>query len=232
VQYVTNTTGSWVVAPVATGAFFGGLALDSAAAVHLGTIVSTGGTFEATVTSNETGAWVASRLTESGCCGLDIALDAADRLHVAYDGGSGTLRYGTDAAGPLATTLIDADGTSAAIAVDADGAAHVAYGDSAGASLHYGTDRGGGWTTSPVASSGQTGIAHSIALDAGGHVHLSASSMAGGLLSYWTDASGSWASTVLDFPGAQLGNDLTVDGQGDVHICHLALDGLRYATTR
>jgi len=173
--------------------------------------------------------------------GLDgfhaLALDSADRPHIAYfDAHTGSLAYATLAAGPGGDMwrydVIDSGdvGRNVAIALDSADRPTVSYYDSAGDALKVATLVGGVWTTETVAEGGNHG---SIAIgpDDQPRVSYSVESQ----LYYAQRSGGLWQIEPVGLPGSLWVTDtsLALDSSGAAHIAYCLDDNIaghiRYA---
>ena len=171
---------------------------------------------------------------------LDLAVDQAGRLHLAYqDIHHKDLIYATNAGGDWQFFTVDEVGNvgaHASLGVDSAGHAHIAYYDQTHKNLKYATNAFGFWSASAVDTPGDMGQNVDLAVDNDDFVHLAYRDNTNSGLKYATNAGGPWQKTTIEQtpePGGEI--SLAVDASGLVHISYFCktswlFGALRYAT--
>ena len=104
-----------------------------------------------------------------------LALDSADRPHIAYYDSTGAdLKYARwdGAAWQVETVDSEDSGAYRSLALDGADRPHISYFDNTNDDLKYARWDGSAWLTETVESAGQTGYSNSLAVDADGHPHI------------------------------------------------------------
>ena len=177
-----------------------------------------------------------------------LAVDAAGKVHVAYRFVSPTdfgIRYATNASGSWTRVTVSPGRSSngPGYAIDGRGIAHAVTSSwGSGAGTFYGTDEGGAWQLTKIASGIATAGGHpSVAVTSTGeaHVAFSIGASADGTdvpdaVWYATNVSGTWASKKIGNLRGAGSPQLRLDAAGKVHIVFAGEDangpGLFYAT--
>ncbi|MBN1568685.1 MAG: hypothetical protein JXA73_12630 [Acidobacteria bacterium] len=253
VLYASNKSGGWQTESVTTNNledyFVSGIsmAMDPDNAIYMSYCVQD--RWETSIVmlmyaTNSSGAWETAQI-DSSCGNTSIALDANNKVHISYTGGS-NVRYATNAGGSWVITPNPAAGANGSLAVDSNGASHISYLINTGKTvmvqgvgyrvfnLGYLTNASGTWVSTKLDGSDteSTGYYSSIAIDPSSNLHISYSDR-NGHLKYATNASGSWASTTIasDVSVGPL-TSIAVDTEGFIHISFHDGTGadLKYAT--
>ncbi|MGC8780122.1 MAG: hypothetical protein ACP5UQ_04570, partial [Anaerolineae bacterium] len=179
---------------------------------------------------------------------ISLALDAADRPHVAYyDEAARRLRYArlTDGGWEIRTVDDDGDvGAGCSLALDAAGRPHISYYnyDTVRGALRYATwdgDAAHSWQIEVVDDADDVGGYTSLALDGSGRPAISYHDYTNGALKFArrtaAGPSAAWQIVTVENEGdVGLYTSLALDGQERPHILHFDLTGnaIRYATWR
>jgi hypothetical protein len=163
-----------------------------------------------------------------------IALDSADRPHIAY-GGDYLYHAYYDGSGWQYETVDTSYGVGdcASIAIDSNDKVHISYYDSTNSDLKYTTNVSGAWVISTIDTQayGET----SVAIDSNNKVHISYVGVwPDNNLKYATNESGAWViSTITISGGIGEHNSIAIDSNNKVHISFWDGEGngsLKYAT--
>jgi hypothetical protein len=217
-----------------------GIAIGSSGAVHIsyGDIDKVTGAISLKYATNASGAWEISVIQGQAGYANSIAVDLADRVHIAYTGSqfssSGGVWYATNASGTWTATHFYFGANEAirpvSLGVDAAGVVHIAFATGSGiCAIAYTNNAAGTWPISYINDSAQCGV--SLALDSAGRPHVAY--MDWGDLMYATNVSGAWVSSVIDHMDWVGGADVSIAvGPGDkLHVSYEDQNAdLKYAT--
>ena len=208
------------------------IALDSSGHVHISSRNESLDLLQ--YTTNASGDWASTIIAPAAeSWHTSIAVDSADRVHIAFYGEDGSLSHATNASGAWTVTVVDAafgDTTEyTSIAVDGSDHVHISYlwGPFGSRELRYATNASGAWAIETVDDAGDTGEFNDIAVDSGDHVHISygsrPSSLADYALAYATNASGDWVTETVDADSeAGLWSSIALDAADVPHIAYAA----------
>ncbi len=187
VKYVTNVSGTWVteeIDPSGGNDLF--LALDSEDNVHA-CYRKYSTEYYFTYATNASGSWVSESLGKShGEC--SIAMDSADKVHIAYSDVEDDQRYVTNASGVWVDEFVDLGIIgimNPALALDTSGKAHLSYRSEtclaywfcSNIIIKYSTNASGSWKTRKVSDAPGDSVGygdhHSIAIGPAGTVYIS-----------------------------------------------------------
>jgi len=239
-RHAMNGLGGWVAEDVDSDALnvtTVSMAHDSLG--HLHVVYNPSGIV--TYATNASGAWAAEVIGNNHVIGggvtSAIAIDASDKIHVAYyDYSVHVLKHVTNASGVWVTETIDNQGDvglHVSIVANTLGKMHLSYYDSTNGDLKYASNASGAWVTQTLDNVGDVGAATGIALDGSGNVHISYTDATKHALNYATNASGNWATLTIDDTAYVDGHtSIAVDSAGKVHISYRGDTFLRYATNR
>jgi hypothetical protein len=146
-NYVTNTSGSWVTTTIASGntGQYPSIAIDSADYVHISysTVSGSGGL---KYSSNLSGSW--SSATMAMEAESSIAIDTNNKVYICFsewvNSGRDYLLLVTNASGAWTTDTVDSTigaGSYNSIAVDANNKVHISYYDRINGDLKYATNQ-------------------------------------------------------------------------------------------
>ncbi|MDY6903482.1 MAG: choice-of-anchor D domain-containing protein, partial [Thermodesulfobacteriota bacterium] len=231
-SWLTHTVGSNGYCPF-------GMAVDSGGSVHFAWVYS-GKLMYAT---NASGQWLSWTLADSGqVTSVDVAVDGADNIHIAYGDNYTSLKYMNNTGGTWSDpqTVSDAAGTAWAIsmAVGTDNSVHMTFldcGPACPSALYYATNQDqtpGQWVITTIHPMAYDYAA--LALDNDNHAHVSFYSMevipgdqTTGGIGYLTNApGGGWQPAEQvdeDWSGCQLEGmvtDIVVDVDNIPHIVY------------
>jgi hypothetical protein len=224
VEYATNSTGSWVRAPIAVGNY---------PSIGLGTGAARLITYSGSAVylrSSAAPPW-SGQVVSSSAYDMqpDIAMGSDDVPRIVYrvqypDPG---LRFGTWNGAAFVTARITfADDRSPALAIDPAGHAHVAFIRAGTTELWYGTNATGSWTFKEVDAT-DTLDCPAIAIGPSGAVHLAAfrEHSENGFfyprVAWYHETAGTWSMLedlpIVSFPGCP---GLAVDATGAPHLVY------------
>lgn len=150
-----------------------------------------------------------------------MAIDSADRIHIAYaDTLDSSLKYTTNATGHWMTETIDVGNSlEPSIAVDSSNDVHISY--VLDAVLKHATNAGGMWTTEIVDNLNLVGTS-AIAVDSGGYVHISYYYPLTGQVNY-TNNLGGWSVTPIETLQAFTTTETSIalDSNNGVHLSYV-----------
>jgi hypothetical protein len=235
-HYAVNSGTNWVDTLVDANAGSAGgqtaIALDNTGAVHLvyGRDVS-GGVFHA---SNVSGAWVIETVSVSGGWVAALAIDAANKLHIAYNDASPSLSlwYASNVGGTWQREFLAGYANNiqvAGIALDGAGVVHIGYAVGDGlCAIRHAQNPAGVWSDSVIDGNARCGVA--LAVDGTGIPHLAYQrSMQ---VFHARLAAGVWNTEVVDTL-SWIGGELiamAADNGGRLHLSYQDQNGdLKYA---
>ena len=131
-----------------------------------------------------------------------MAVDANDRLHVAYYSAySDCLKYATkdDGSSTWSREVVESAGVVGkftSIALDSNGKPHITYRDTSNTNLKYAHKMGLSWVTATIDSTPLSGSGTSLAIDSNDHLHVAYKTNSTEI-AYMTNRSGSWVKTCL-----------------------------------
>jgi hypothetical protein len=231
--YATNASGPWAPLQIDQPLWVSSsIAVDTGGLVHVAYLDFTSLKHAIYIA----GSWVSEAVDAQGMCDVSLALDAADKAHIAHSMeavGGKSVRYVTNASGSWIPNDIETFNhggcyppRKVSVGVDANGAAHVAYaGDSPNYGLKYATNLGGTWTVSTL----DTGVINqvSVGVDTNGKAHIAYANNHG-QLKYAQNASGAW---VVETLAGRNHPSLAIDAAGKVHLSYIGTGAeLHYAT--
>jgi hypothetical protein len=162
-----------------------------------------------------------------------IAVDANDKLHIAYYDGRftgsnqqvGTVNYATNLSGTWQTVAIDSVAPtiygSLSLLVNTDGNLHAAYYDFNSYRLRHAMKASGVWIAETIVPNSMNGGNVSMTHDAANHLHLIY--RPSGNMTYMTDATGAWTSQVICSHLGYFDRStyaIAVGSSGEVHIAY------------
>jgi hypothetical protein len=242
--YASKTTGSWLVEVVDSLPSPPGspsIALDSSGHAH---ISYTGfiNNQELMYTTNASGSWVTTLLTEDGVYWISdtsIAVDNLGYAHISYfDGSPDDLLYSTNESGSWVTETVSGGPNSpimeyTSIALNSRGKVYISYYNVWDKSLGLANNVFGFCLPAEVDANGQVGEYNSLAIDSSNRAHISYYDAGNEDLKYATDASGSWVTVPVDTAGS-VGKytSLALDSSNKAHISYYDAtnDTLKYAS--
>lgn len=166
-----------------------------------------------------------------------MALDAADRPHLAYyDFTNLDLHYVRKVGNAWVSEIVDSVGNVGlycSIAVDAAGNPHIAYRDLTNFDLKYARKSAGIWTLEVAHSTGDVGSYCSLKIDAAGNPRIAYLDVTNLDLRYASKSGGIWTTEFVAGTGTNVGYycSLALDATGLPHISYFdnSTDDLRYA---
>ena len=210
--YTTNASGSWQSATLDSSGHVGGdcfIILDSDDDIHIiyfddsnnNLKYATKALSSAIAASN----WAISTMDNNGNVGNfgSMAVDANDRLHVAYYSSyDSCLKYATkdDGSSTWSREVVESAGVVGkftSIALDSNGKPHITYRDTSNTNLKYAHKMGSSWVTATIDSTSLSGSGTSLAIDSNDHLHVAYKTNSTEI-AYMTNRSGSWVKTTLD----------------------------------
>ena len=210
--YTTNASGSWQSATLDSSGNLGGdcfIILDSDDDIHItyrddsndNLKYATKALSSAIAASN----WAISTMDNNGNVGNfgSMAVDANDRLHVAYYSSyDSCLKYATkdDGSSTWSREVVESAGVVGkftSIALDSNGKPHITYRDTSNTNLKYAHKMGLSWVTATIDSTPLSGSGTSLAIDSNDHLHVAYKTNSTEI-AYMTNRSGSWVKTTLD----------------------------------
>ncbi len=164
--------------------------------------------------TNESGTWSTSTVhsnIDTHCTMISLAVDANDKVHIAYPIDDG-ISYSTNVTGSWVTTTIYQNVVSylfgPSLAIDTSGVAHISYVDRSPenrtyySDLYYVTNSGGSWSSTTVDTVQGVTVSSiyyedcfsepSIALSSSRSAYIAYHDCTNSYLKYATNASGSW----------------------------------------
>lgn len=212
-----------------------GKVIDSSASGMLGVIVELTGTSTSSTTTDDTGSYSFSGLTNGNYTitpsltgytftpvSKTVAINNTDAM------GQDFVRVST-----LAWTINVIDNTNKvgnSIAVDSNNKIHVSYYSAAlNSQLKYATNVTGAWDISTIGSPGVNNQYTAIALDSNNKAHIVANNAVpySGGINYITNASGSWVMNLIAFGGWA---SIAIDLNNKAHVVYFDGSGLQYTT--
>ncbi|MDP8224409.1 MAG: hypothetical protein P9L99_13675 [Candidatus Lernaella stagnicola] len=233
IRYGTNATGSWITTSL--GYYRDpdpAIALDGAGRP----VIAFNETDHLTFATKTDGTW-AYETIDPDHGGNRANLEYDGHWYVSYfDSLAHNLRYADDAGGDWRFAALDESGMverSLPVAMGFDGVEeiHALYYKKPEWELTHATNRGGQWTSTPVASVGaDTSGANALAFDAEGGVHATFYEVDEDALYYGRYEDGVWSTELIE-PWGGIDSALLVDGDGNVHIAYTdaANEHVRYA---
>jgi len=262
-NYATNASGSWASEIVDNSAISPSIAVDSADKVHISytTAIDYGWLFldfYLKYATNASGSWLSEIVDSEAGADTSIAVDSADKVHIAYSEfvpySYGdfyyNLKYATNASGSWVTETVDKYGIQdISISADSGGNAHIvyyyysfnSYEPAPYSDVRYATNASGSWVTQILDDSGDMNppAKPSITVDSSDNVHVAYSydfqdgyAYADRDLKYATNAPGLWEFETVVRDG--LPTSMAMDSLDYVYIVYydrLRYD-LRYATNK
>ncbi len=255
--YVRKVEGSWKAQLAGDGCSFSSIGLDSMDKAHLvyleakaedwDAICSTTGYLMYSTDVKGQRQWAPIGDTISDGCGLSMALDRSDKVHISYSSYTDEgLAYVTNLDGTWVQSVIDSSSTQGGyagihndLALDSQSKVHISYYYSEQEpflwglntkELRYATNQDGGWVTTTVATVHLSDYPSGIALDSKDRVYIvyviDYGEEGGDVLSalgYVTNASGTWEAMEIksgDF--LVMFPSLAIDAGDKLHIVYAA----------
>ena len=233
-KYASGAYGSWTIETIDTGFIAStSLGLDGSGFAHILYQMADDSTWR--YATNARGSWDMTTLTglEEHTVSMDLAVDAAGRLHLCsmhYEGDYTNrtyflhYKYADNAAGQWTTETVYTDsdlGYEPKLTVDRSGHIYLCFTDNNGYLL-CATNASGTWAFETIDDNRVWPEVYSVVLDSSNHLHVAYTDYDAitwdQYLCYATNASGSWAHHLVTGPGEYSQFHLAVDTTGQLHM--------------
>ena len=229
---------------------YNSIGLDSNGKVFISFNTTVGADDSLDIATNTSGSWEITSI-DPDCYSSatpSMVIDSSNNIHIIYpdsESGVAYLKYATNTSGSWQITTISSSESSfgfAPVAIDSAGKLHICYivrYSSSTGPLKYLTNASGAWSETTLVDFLTTDSIYSsyssIALDQSDKVHISY--YIGGdhnSLRYLTNRSGTWLDTTISsYSGdrySTIVSAITVDNNGNAHICYSYRSKVMYST--